>query len=181
MKWAFAIVLIVGIVTSYYIEKVGEGKVPVKLGSNGYPKSLSDTHFSRARALVSRSIRHGYGFRSSHNIFVVPHFFTDEEINDIIEICDRKAEASAHLSKSFFYNRNKYTSYAQYIARVEVEIYETRRDLFDRIVETSWVMDELKWNKFGKKAKSAKPQIEYIDYDVKRLGKAGSFSQVKIG
>jgi len=38
-------------------------------------------------------------------------------------------------------------------------------------------MDDTYWGKFQKKSKRCRPKFEYIDYDVERLGKKGSFSK----
>eukprot|EP00520_Triparma_pacifica_P018806 CAMPEP_0118668172 /NCGR_PEP_ID=MMETSP0785-20121206/20200_1 /TAXON_ID=91992 /ORGANISM="Bolidomonas pacifica, Strain CCMP 1866" /LENGTH=323 /DNA_ID=CAMNT_0006562719 /DNA_START=85 /DNA_END=1057 /DNA_ORIENTATION=- len=176
MKMAVALGIFAALATSYYIEKIGEGKVPVALSLEGFPSSMDDPKFKYASTLVERAVRYK-GTRRSHNIFVID-FFYDEEIKDLRKICDRVANETSRLSETFFYNRNnKDTTYDQFISRVELQLYNERRRYFDRIIEASWMMDHRRWRKFGTSTKACKPQMEYIDYDVDRLGRKGTFSQ----
>ena len=81
---------------------MSDGKVPVQLGADGFPESLEAESLSYITKLVDSAFRY-YGRRKSHNIYVIPDFFARKEIKDIMQICNRVAQASSGLSETLFY------------------------------------------------------------------------------
>ena len=59
-------------------------------------------------------------------------------------------------------SRNKDTDYSQYIARVELELYQKRRPYFDRVVEAAWMVDERIWKKFHTEKSLAVPKLSKL-------------------
>eukprot|EP00966_Prymnesium_polylepis_P266006 6144700-Prymnesium_polylepis.2 len=137
---------------------------------------MHSTDSNRSRAAVRQlySFEHRLlpALRSSHRVVVVESFLSDREIaavHAIAEPVTRREPWNLELG------RDKSTGYSQYVHRVEQELHDGRRDLFDRIVGASWALDERYWNKFPLPNKGCRPQMEYIDYDIDRLGKKGTF------
>ncbi|GMH68924.1 hypothetical protein TrLO_g1247 [Triparma laevis f. longispina] len=110
----FFSVFVLGLVCSYYSEKMKEGKIDVKLGEHG---------------------------------------------------------------NFLFHGRDLTTKHDQLIARVEAELFYEERDIFDRFIETGWEFDRAKWRKFDTIKLNNKPQIEFIDYNVAKIGRPGTFDQ----
>ena len=135
-----------------------------------------DNSHNRSRANLKRLYMRQHEFlpakRKSHGVVVIRNFLSDGEIAAVHEIARpviRRKPWALELG------RDKSTGYAQYVHRLEQELHDQREDLFNRIIGTAWVLDSKYWRKFPFKQKISRPQIEYIDYDVDRMGKTGSF------
>ncbi|CAE8605688.1 unnamed protein product, partial [Polarella glacialis] len=52
--------------------------------------------------------------------------------------------------------------------------HQRQRELFDRLISAAWAVDRALWNNI---LEFVFPEIEYIEYDVKKLGRPGAISR----
>eukprot|EP00933_Yihiella_yeosuensis_P072179 TRINITY_DN80508_c0_g1_i1.p1 TRINITY_DN80508_c0_g1~~TRINITY_DN80508_c0_g1_i1.p1 ORF type:complete len:261 (+),score=31.19 TRINITY_DN80508_c0_g1_i1:78-860(+) len=67
-------------------------------------------------------------------------------------------------------DRDENLGYAHEVWRFEEVLQQRRKDLFDRLISTAWALDKSLWQNI---LDFTFPEIEYIEYDVKKLGRPG--------
>merc|ERR1719433_1181887 len=71
-------------------------------------------------------------------------------------------------------DRGAEVSYAHRVWRIEGALTRRHGDLYEKLTRTAWAVDRCLWRNLED---FAYPEIEYIEYDVEKLGKPGAFGK----
>ena len=72
-------------------------------------------------------------------------------------------------------DRNYGMAHMHYVHRCELAFSSLLTKLYDRVLDTAHALDAEYWGAIRHESHCCRPEVELIDYDVERLGRAGTF------
>ncbi|CAE7864339.1 unnamed protein product [Symbiodinium necroappetens] len=100
-------------------------------------------------------------------IGVLPKFLTDAEIETLNAV-------AGHANS--WEDRHEGLIFTHYVRRIESALREVDLDLYQKLLLTAWSVDQQIWKNLGPLDYTL-PQIEYIEYDVEKLGCEGKIAK----
>ncbi|CAE7821267.1 unnamed protein product [Symbiodinium sp. CCMP2456] len=102
-------------------------------------------------------------------IGVLPKFLTDSEIKTLNAV-------AGHAHSWEVKDRHEGLIFTHYVRRIESALREVDLDLYQKLLLTAWSVDQQIWKNLGPLDYTL-PQIEYIEYDVEKLGCEGKIAK----